>query len=71
MNKFKNATPTQITEAMAEGMRRIGDGCTAHDLKLLGFSEKQIETHGDAARELAVAKAEQFTRARIPARRAA
>ncbi|HTO29624.1 MAG TPA: hypothetical protein VL202_00370 [Pararhizobium sp.] len=71
MNKFENATPRQIREAMAEGMRRQGDGCTAHHLKLLGFSQAQLDAHGDAARELAVAKADAITRARVPARKAA
>ena len=71
MNKFQSATPAQIIEAMAEGMRRRGDGCTASDLKLDGFSQAMIDRHGDSARELAMAKAEMVTRARIPARRAA
>jgi hypothetical protein len=71
LNKFDNASPHQIIEAMAEGMRRIGDGCTRNDLKLLGFSEMQIENNSDQARELAMAKAHHSIRSRVPARRAA
>ncbi|MBW9062403.1 hypothetical protein JNB71_03635 [Rhizobium herbae] len=70
-NKFQNATRTQLVEAMASSMIRHGEGCTAADIKLDGFSQAQIDAHGDAARELAMAKAETVTRARIPSRRAA
>lgn len=71
MNKFENATPRQIVAAMAEAMRRQGDGCTAHHLKLVGFSQKQIDLYGDAAREIAIAKAEPIATVRVPTRKAA
>jgi hypothetical protein len=71
LNKFDNASPRQIVEAMAEGMRRQGDGCTVDHLKLMGFSQKQIEQHSDAANELAVAKAEPLTVYGRQAKRAA
>lgn len=71
MNKFDNASPRQIIEAMAEAMRRQGDGCTADHLKLAGFSQKQIDTYSDDARELAMAKFDPVEKVRVPARRAA
>lgn len=70
-NKFQNANRAQLVEAMAASMIRHGDGCTAADIKLNGFSQAQIDAHGDAARELAMARTERVTRARIPSRRAA
>lgn len=70
-NKFDNASPRQITEAMAEGMRRQGDGCTSRHLKLMGFSQAQIDLYGDAACEMAMAKAEPFAKFRVQAKRAA
>lgn len=71
LNKFDTATPTQIIEAMAEAMRRRGDGCTADDLKLVGFSQKQIDQYHAEANEHALALSDRVTRARIPTRRAA
>jgi len=71
LNKFQNATRTQLVEAMAASMIRNGPGCTAADLKLDGFSQAQIDAHHDAACELATAKTETVIRARIPSRRAA
>lgn len=71
LNKFQNATRIQLVEAIAASMIRNGDGCTAAHLKLDGFSQAQIDTHGDAAREMAVAKSEMQTVARVAARRAA
>lgn len=70
-NKFDNATRKQIIEAMAEGMRRQGDGCTSAHLKLLGFNQVHLDLYGDAARELAMAKAEPVLKVRVPVNRAA
>ncbi len=71
LNKFENSSPRQIIEAMAEGMRRQGEGCTDRHLKLLGFSQAHLDLYGDAAREMAMAKAEPISKVRVPARRAA
>lgn len=71
MNKFDNATPEELIAAMAEAMIRHGDGCTIDQLKSDGFSKAQIDAHGDAARERAMALTERYTRRAMPVRRAA
>ncbi|MDW5314994.1 hypothetical protein [Rhizobium sp. PL01] len=71
MNKFDNATPQEIVEALAEGMIRRGDGCTAALLKLDGFNDDHLRLYGDRARERAMALTERYTRRAMPARRAA
>ncbi|MDX0331749.1 hypothetical protein BMJ22_04225 [Sinorhizobium medicae] len=43
---------------MAEAMRSIGDGCTKDDLLLKGFTERQINTFGPKATELATVMAQ-------------
>lgn len=70
-NRFENATPDQITEALADAMRRHGDGCTRNQLKSDGFSNEQIDRYGDRAREHATALASSTIRARVPAAKAA
>lgn len=66
-NTFQNASPSQLVDAMAEAMRRRGDGCTAADLKLAGFNEAQIAAYGDRACEKATAMSTISTVARIRA----
>ncbi|QRM55123.1 hypothetical protein [Sinorhizobium sp. BG8] len=46
-----------IRHDMAETMLRIGHGCTADDLIGEGFTGRQVELHGPAARDLANARA--------------
>lgn len=71
-NTIANATPAQKVVAIAEGMRRLGEGCTRADLKiLLGCTDDDLERHGDAARAQAMARSETQTVVRVPARRAA
>ena len=45
-------------QRMADAMRAHGDGCTADDLRLKGFSTRQIELFGTKATELATAMAQ-------------
>lgn len=53
---------------LASAMRRLGEGCTAHDLKLcLGISQSEIENHADEARALAVEQSTRYTRITVPA----
>lgn len=57
---------------VAEAMRRLGEGCTASDLKnCLGITTAQLEAIVDDARALAVRLSTHQTRASVPARRAA
>lgn|GEM_PF-2678623 len=57
---------------VGEAMRRLGDGCTAQDLKnSLGITQAQLEAIADEARAYAVAASTIQTRATVPARRAA
>ena len=57
---------------VGEAMRRLGDGCTASDLKnSLGITQAQLEGIADEARAYAVAASTIQTRVTVPARRAA
>lgn len=57
---------------VAEAMRRLGEGCTAQDLKnCLGITEVQLNAVVDDARARAVALSIYQTRVSVPARRAA
>lgn len=38
-----------VTKHMSEAMVEIGEGCAASDLKRLGFSQRDIDRHGEAA----------------------
>ncbi|KKX28249.1 hypothetical protein [Rhizobium sp. LC145] len=57
---------------VAEAMRRLGEGCTAQDLKnCLGITDAQLNDVVDDARARAVHLSVRQTRYSIPARRAA
>ncbi|CAD7036595.1 hypothetical protein RHAB21_02545 [Pseudorhizobium halotolerans] len=57
---------------VGEAMRRLGEGCTADDLKnSLGITQAELEAVADDARAYAVAASTVQTRATVPANRAA
>lgn len=57
---------------VGEAMRRLGEGCTADDLKAsLGITQAQLDAIADDARAYAVSKSTVQTRATVPAARAA
>jgi len=72
-----NAYPLCRTRAekiacVAEAMRRLGEGCTADDLKTsLGITETELMSVVDDARALATTLSVRQTRARMPAVQAA
>lgn len=56
---------------VAEAMRRLGEGCTADDLKsCLGITETQLKAVADDARARAVTLSTVQTRISVPAYRA-
>ena len=57
---------------VGEAMRRLGEGCTAEDLKnSLGITQAQLEAIADDARAYAVEASTVQTIATVPANRAA
>lgn len=57
---------------VGEAMRRLGEGCTAADLKnSLGITQAQLDEIADDARAYAVAASTVQTRAAVPVNRAA
>jgi hypothetical protein len=57
---------------VGEAMRRLGEGCTAADLKnSLGITQAQLDALADDARAYAVSASVTQTRAAVPASRAA
>lgn len=57
---------------VGEAMRRIGEGCTASDLKSsLGITQAQLDDVADDAVAYAFSVSTRHTRASVPARRAA
>lgn len=52
--KFRNSA---IVDAMAEAMRERGEGCTDKDLRRAGFSQTEIDAHGEKASDRAGLKA--------------
>ena len=55
---------------LASAMRRLGENCTAHNLKVgLGVTQQELEKYGDRAR--AKAAADSITRVRRPVPQAA
>lgn len=72
-----NAYPMCNTRAekvacIAEAMRRLGEGCTAEDLKnCLGITDAQLKEVVDDARAEATARSIRQTRSRVPVARAA
>lgn len=71
MQNRLGTTSAEIIHSMSEAMRLTGEGCTERDLQLRGFTRQQILKHGDAAREMALAKSSSSIRTRVQARRAA
>jgi hypothetical protein len=57
---------------VGEAMRRLGEGCTADDLKSsLGITQSQLEAVVDDARAYAVERSTYQRRFSVPAQRAA
>lgn len=57
---------------VGEAMRRLGEGCTAEELKTsLGITQAQLDAIADDARAYAVQASVTQTRAAVPANRAA
>ena len=57
---------------VGEAMRRLGEGCTADDLKVsLGITQAELDAIADDARAYAVSKSTVQTRTTVPAARAA
>lgn len=53
---------------VASAMRRLGEGCTAEDLKLsLGITQSDLDAVADDARSLAVQQSTTYTRITVPA----